>query len=109
MPRAIPRHVFVRTSLFNRDEDIPLNGVAFSIEIFEKIFKLSYPAAVVAGNVETTKIVDCLLGALGLQAGSQGTMNNFLLAMKRCSITKLFVVVQVQGQLLMAQMLLSHI
>jgi len=36
-----------------------------------------YPAAVVAGNVETSQaIVDCLYGALGVLAASQGTMNN---------------------------------
>ncbi|GEO82827.1 hydantoinase B/oxoprolinase family protein [Pararhodospirillum oryzae] len=35
------------------------------------------PAAVVAGNVETSQmVVDALYGALGLMAGSQGTMNN---------------------------------
>ncbi len=35
------------------------------------------PAAVVAGNVETSQcIVDALLGALGALAASQGTMNN---------------------------------
>jgi N-methylhydantoinase B/oxoprolinase/acetone carboxylase alpha subunit len=35
------------------------------------------PAAVAGGNVETSQcIVDVLLGALGLEAGSQGTMNN---------------------------------
>ncbi|HKP98428.1 MAG TPA: hydantoinase B/oxoprolinase family protein [Fibrobacteria bacterium] len=33
--------------------------------------------AVVGGNVETSqRVVDCLLGALGLAAASQGTMNN---------------------------------
>ncbi len=37
-----------------------------------------YPAAVVAGNVETSQIVtDTLFGALGALAASQGTMNNF--------------------------------
>ena len=37
-----------------------------------------YPAAVVAGNVETSQIVtDSLFGALGALAASQGTMNNF--------------------------------
>ena len=37
----------------------------------------SYPAAVVAGNVETSQIIcDALYGALGLLAASQGTMNN---------------------------------
>lgn len=36
------------------------------------------PAAVVAGNVETSQaIVDALYGALGVMAASQGTMNNF--------------------------------
>ena len=35
------------------------------------------PSAVVAGNVETSQLLaDALLGALGAQAGSQGTMNN---------------------------------
>jgi 5-oxoprolinase (ATP-hydrolysing) len=37
-------------------------------------------AAVVAGNVETSqRIVDVLLGALGVAAASQGTMNNLLI------------------------------
>lgn len=37
-----------------------------------------HPAAVVAGNVETSQVVtDALFGALGALAGSQGTMNNF--------------------------------
>jgi 5-oxoprolinase (ATP-hydrolysing) len=36
------------------------------------------PAAVVAGNVETSQIItDALFGALGVLAASQGTMNNF--------------------------------
>jgi 5-oxoprolinase (ATP-hydrolysing) len=37
-----------------------------------------YPAAVVAGNVETSQaIANALYGALGIMAASQGTMNNF--------------------------------
>jgi hypothetical protein len=37
-----------------------------------------YPAAVVAGNVETSQVVvDALYGALGVMARGQGTMNNF--------------------------------
>ncbi|WP_372722410.1 hydantoinase B/oxoprolinase family protein, partial [Novipirellula sp.] len=37
-------------------------------------------AAVVAGNVETSqRVVDVLLGALGVAAASQGTMNNVLI------------------------------
>jgi 5-oxoprolinase (ATP-hydrolysing) len=36
------------------------------------------PAAVVAGNVETSQVLcDALFGALGAMAASQGTMNNF--------------------------------
>jgi 5-oxoprolinase (ATP-hydrolysing) len=36
------------------------------------------PAAVVAGNVETSQVItDALYGALGVVAASQGTMNNF--------------------------------
>ncbi len=39
----------------------------------------SYPAAVIAGNVETSQyLVDALFGALGTVAASQGTMNNFI-------------------------------
>ncbi|MEQ1826210.1 MAG: hydantoinase B/oxoprolinase family protein [Pirellula sp.] len=39
----------------------------------------SQSPAVAGGNVETSqRVVDCLLGALGLAAASQGTMNNFL-------------------------------
>ncbi len=37
-----------------------------------------YPAAVVAGNVETSQVItDCLFAACGALAPSQGTMNNF--------------------------------
>jgi 5-oxoprolinase (ATP-hydrolysing) len=36
-----------------------------------------YPAAVVAGNVETSQAVtDAIFGAMGVMAASQGTMNN---------------------------------
>src|SRR3546814_5630887 len=36
-----------------------------------------YPAAVVAGNLETSQVVtDTLYGALGVMAAAQGTMNN---------------------------------
>ena len=37
-----------------------------------------YPAAVVAGNVETSQVItDALFAAFGAMAGAQGTMNNF--------------------------------
>jgi 5-oxoprolinase (ATP-hydrolysing) len=43
-----------------------------------------YPAAVVAGNVETSQVVtDALFGALGVMAGAQGTMNNFTFGNER--------------------------
>ncbi len=39
----------------------------------------AYPAPVASGNVETSqRIVDVLLGAFGIAAASQGTMNNLL-------------------------------
>ena len=38
----------------------------------------AYPAAVVAGNVETSQVItDALYGATGMLAAAQGTMNNF--------------------------------
>lgn len=41
--------------------------------------------AVTAGNVETSqRLVDVLLGALGIAAASQGTMNNFLFGRAAC-------------------------
>ncbi len=62
-------------------DDIPLNsGCMEPVKIIlpEGCFlNPSYPAAVVAGNVETSQqIVDTLLAALGQLAASQGTMNN---------------------------------
>jgi len=62
-------------------DDIPLNEGCMrpiSLTIPEgSILNPKYPAAVVAGNVETSQcIVDALYGALGIQAASQGTMNN---------------------------------
>ncbi|HKJ73075.1 MAG TPA: hydantoinase B/oxoprolinase family protein, partial [Alphaproteobacteria bacterium] len=63
------------------DDDIPLNGGCLKplkIVVPEGcLLNPQYPAAVVAGNVETSQvIVDALFGALGVLAGSQGTMNN---------------------------------
>ena len=41
------------------------------------MLKPRYPAAVVAGNVETSQhVTNCLFGALGAMAASQGSMNN---------------------------------
>ncbi len=62
-------------------EPIPLNaGCLRPVEIIippGSLLSPEYPAAVVAGNVETSQyIADALYGALGVLAGSQGTMNN---------------------------------
>jgi 5-oxoprolinase (ATP-hydrolysing) len=64
------------------DDDIPLNaGCLKPLEIIipeGSMLNPKYPAAVVAGNVETSQyITNCIYGALGIMAGSQGTMNNF--------------------------------
>jgi 5-oxoprolinase (ATP-hydrolysing) len=64
------------------EEDIPLNqGCLKPLELVVPdgcLLNPAYPAAVVAGNVETSQcIVDALYGALGVLAASQGTMNNF--------------------------------
>jgi 5-oxoprolinase (ATP-hydrolysing) len=64
------------------DDDIPLNsGCLKPLEIripAGSLLSPQHPAAVVAGNVETSQVVtDALFGALGVLAASQGTMNNF--------------------------------
>jgi 5-oxoprolinase (ATP-hydrolysing) len=68
------------------NEDIPLNsGVLAPVKIVLPECLLNPPehddpakcAAIVGGNVETSqRVVDVLLGALGVAAASQGTMNN---------------------------------
>jgi len=64
------------------DDDIPLNaGCLKPIDLVipeGSMLRPSYPAAVVAGNVETSQcLTDTLYGALGVIGASQGTMNNF--------------------------------
>jgi 5-oxoprolinase (ATP-hydrolysing) len=64
------------------DEPIPMNeGCLKPIEIVIPegcMLNPRHPAAVVAGNVETSQsITDALYGALGVLAAAQGTMNNF--------------------------------
>jgi 5-oxoprolinase (ATP-hydrolysing) len=63
------------------DDDIPMNaGCLRPINIVipkRSMLSPEYPAAVVAGNVETSQAVtNCLFGALGALAAAQGTMNN---------------------------------
>ena len=64
------------------DDDIPLNsGCLKPLEVIVPqrcMLNPSWPAAVVAGNVETSQaITNTLLGALRLMGAGQGTMNNF--------------------------------
>jgi 5-oxoprolinase (ATP-hydrolysing) len=64
------------------DDEIPLNaGCLKPLEIViprGSMLNPEYPAAVVAGNVETSScITNALYGALGVMASAQGTMNNF--------------------------------
>ncbi|MBY8826145.1 hydantoinase B/oxoprolinase family protein [Sphingomonas colocasiae] len=77
--RAATLYVF-RTLV---DDAIPMNdGCLKPIELVVpagSMLNPAYPAAVVAGNVETSQaITDALFAATGALAGSQGTMNNFI-------------------------------
>ena len=81
-PKAVTQAavLYVFRTLVNNN--IPLNaGCLKPLEIIIPqgcMLNPIYPAAVVAGNVETSQtIVDALYGALGIMAASQGTMNNF--------------------------------
>ncbi len=63
------------------EDEIPMNaGCLRPIRIIVpegSMLAPQFPAAVVAGNVETSQAVtNCLFGALGAMSASQGTMNN---------------------------------
>jgi len=77
--RAVVLYVF-RTLV---GTDIPMNeGCLKPIEILApegSMINPRPPAAVISGNTEVSQaIADALFGALGVIAGSQGTMNNFV-------------------------------
>ncbi|GGE81829.1 hydantoinase B/oxoprolinase family protein [Sphingomonas prati] len=81
-PRSITRAAVMYVFRTLVGGTMPLNdGCLRSVEIVipdGSMLSPRYPAAVVAGNVETSQVVtDALYGALGLLAASQGTMNNF--------------------------------
>jgi 5-oxoprolinase (ATP-hydrolysing) len=70
------------------DDAIPMNdGCLRPIALIVpegSMLKPAYPAAVVAGNVETSQVVtDALFAATGRLAPSQGTMNNFTFGNER--------------------------
>ncbi|MBE9124869.1 MULTISPECIES: hydantoinase B/oxoprolinase family protein [unclassified Coleofasciculus] len=81
-PKAVTQAAVLYVFRTLVDDNIPLNaGCLNPLEIIIPsgcMLNPTYPAAVVAGNVETSQtIVDALYGALGVMAASQGTMNNF--------------------------------
>jgi 5-oxoprolinase (ATP-hydrolysing) len=81
-PLAVVRAAVLYVMRTLTDEPVPLNDGflrAVTINVPDGcMLNPRYPAAVVAGNVETSQVVtDALFGALGALAGSQGTMNNF--------------------------------
>jgi 5-oxoprolinase (ATP-hydrolysing) len=70
------------------DDAIPMNdGCLRPIDLIVpagSMLNPTYPAAVVAGNVETSQVVtDALFAATGRLAPSQGTMNNFTFGNER--------------------------
>jgi len=87
-PRSIVRAAslyVVRTLI---DDAIPMNdGCLHPIKLVVpegSMLNPAYPAAVVAGNVETSQVVtDALFAATGRLAPAQGTMNNFTFGNER--------------------------
>ena len=80
-PLAVTRAVVLYAFRCLVGEEIPLNAGCFEpIDLVVPpgcLLSPSHPAAVVAGNVETSQAVcNALFGALGVQAAAQGTMNN---------------------------------
>ncbi|OWU85651.1 5-oxoprolinase [Oceanicola sp. 22II-s10i] len=82
-PRSITMAVtlYVFRTLVGRD--IPMNeGCLKPLRLIlpeGSMINPVHPAAVISGNTEVSQaIADCLFGALGVIAGSQGTMNNFV-------------------------------
>ena len=82
-PISVTRSAALYVLRLLTEEDIPLNsGCLTPINLIipkGTILSPVYPLPVASGNVETSqRIVDTLLGALGVAAASQGTMNNLL-------------------------------
>jgi 5-oxoprolinase (ATP-hydrolysing) len=80
-PEPVTRAAVLYTFRVMVDEPIPMNaGCLKPIEIIipdGSMLSPTYPAAVVAGNVETSQIVtNALFAALGALGSTQGTMNN---------------------------------
>ncbi len=87
-PKAVTMAAVLYTFRLLVDDDIPLNaGCLKPLQVIVPegcMLNPLPPAAVVAGNVETSSCVtNALLGALGVMAASQCTMNNFTLGNER--------------------------
>ncbi len=81
-PAAVTRAAVLYVFRTLVDDDIPMNeGCLKPIDIVVpegSVVCCRHPAAVCAGNVETSQwVTDTLYGALGVLAAAQGTMNNF--------------------------------
>ena len=88
-PTAVVRAAVLYVFRCLVDDDIPLNeGCLKPMEIIiprDSMISPQYPAAVIAGNVETSQyLVDTLFGALQTMAAAQGTMNNFIWGNDAC-------------------------
>jgi len=80
-PEPVTRAAVLYSFRVMVEGDIPMNaGCLRPIRVIipeGSMLSPRYPAAVVAGNVETSQnITDCLFGALGAIAGAAGSMNN---------------------------------
>jgi 5-oxoprolinase (ATP-hydrolysing) len=80
-PASIPRAALLYVLRCLVDQPIPMNdGALRPVELIVPegcMLAARPPAAVVAGNVETSQVVtDALFGAFGKLAAAQGTMNN---------------------------------
>jgi len=87
-PRAVCMAAVLYVFRMLVDDDIPLNaGCLKPLKVIipaGSMLNPNPPASVVAGNVETSScITNALLGALGVVAGSQPTMNNFTFGNER--------------------------
>ncbi len=81
-PSAVTRAAVLYVFRTLVDDDIPLNaGCLKPVNLIVpegSMLNPVHPAAVVAGNVETSQhVTDALYAALGTMSGAQGTMNNF--------------------------------
>jgi 5-oxoprolinase (ATP-hydrolysing) len=87
-PRAITRACVLYVLRTLVADDIPLNdGCMAPIDLVVpegSLLAPVHPAAVVAGNVETSQVVaDTLFAAMGVLANGQGTMNNLTFGNER--------------------------